>query len=112
MDSTNPLPYSNILGEQFISEATILAFSMMSEGFLLGIDSCRDNGKDLSDIQKIEMLQCINYVFRNYEKTLREHVLMMLALSSNISDEDREQLTGMFNDILDEAHKINNDLQD
>jgi len=107
MDKPTPAPsitdeQLNSIVEQITVDATILAFSKMSEGILIGLDSCRDNGWDLNDRQKVEILQCLNFTFRDYEAQLRDYASMIVAMATAVlTDEDKKFVA----DMIEAANK-------
>jgi hypothetical protein len=115
MSESTPSPAPSITDEQLNSiveqitmDATILAFSKMSEGVLIGLDGCRDNGWDLNDRQKVEILQCLNFTFRDYESQLRNYAAIIVAMATSVlTDEDKKFVA----DMIEAAHKKDEEQQ-
>ena len=103
MDTPNPTPAPTItegqlhsVVDQIVMDATIMAYSKMSEGILIGLDGCRDNGWDLNDRQKVEIMQCLNFTFRDYEGQLREYASMITAMTTVVlTDEEKKLVADM-----------------
>ena len=101
MDTPTPTPTITVdqlhsVVDQLVMDATIMAYSKMSEGILLGLDGCRDNGWDLNDRQKIEIMQCLNFTFRDYEVQLREYASMITAMTTTVlTDEEKKMVADM-----------------
>ena len=99
MDTPTPVPVPTItegqlhsVVDQLVMDATIMAYSKMSEGILLGLDGCRDNGWDLNDRQKVEIMQCLNFTFRDYEVQLREYASMITAMTTVVLTEEEKKM--------------------
>lgn len=98
MSESTSVPKS-ILNETIIS-GTIQAMSLVSEALVIAFDSLEADGRPLSEIQKIAVMQNVTFCMRTLESDVRENVAFMLTMYYGLRDGDLDDLlTKDFKDL-------------
>lgn len=84
----------DVINETIMS-ATVEASKNMAEAMTLGFDNCKQEGSPLTFNQQLHMQQAAIFTFRDYEKTLRKVVNMILLIDEFAQDEDIESIEDM-----------------
>ena len=93
MNTDNPsVPVNKSSLNDIIISATIVAMTQASEGLLNAFDSLEGNGRPLSQMQKLEIMQNVMFSMRDVEHDVRRHADTILLVQELSKDFDPDTL--------------------
>ena len=91
MSESTPSPQISVhrnLFDAVIMNNVIEANRALADGIIVAFESCEANEYALSGKQKTEIMQCLNFCFRNIEQEMTANVNFMINMQQAFNDGD------------------------